>query len=396
MKRTVILWTILAAICASAHVTSARPMVQKPQSEMDFEIVGGRIYLQASINGHPIRAVLDSGAGTTVIDLDLAAQLGLPTAGSLAVQGGGNATVGGKFLTKANIEFGGYSEPIPIAIPIHSLDGMEGRPIQAIIGYNFFKDHVLEIDYGKRRLRLFATEAGFKPAGTTLPARIEGGLCRVSATMKVGTESFPLETVIDTGASGSALTTRFVEAHSLQVDSTPVFQIGAGVGGVAKGRLFRPDAFVVADHTLARPIVAMTESGGGVVGNRSTFDFLLGAEILQRFVVTFDYAHKSVSLLPQSDADKPFEADKTGLQILSEGPNLNQFRVIGVLPGSTAELAGVKVGDVIEAVDGVPANKSALHELREKFKSRDAKQWKLGIRRDGKRFDVIVQSKSVI
>jgi len=67
-----------------------------------------------------------------------------------------------------------------------------------------------------------------------------------------------------------------------------------------------------------------------------------------------------------------------------------------VLAGSSAEAAGVELGDVLESIDDAPASKHTLEELREVFRSPSATEWKLGWRRGDERLSVTVPAKSII
>ena len=78
----------------------------------------------------------------------------------------------------------------------------------------------------------------------------------------------------------------------------------------------------------------------------------LGAGILKRFRVIFDYAHDCLWLEPQPGWESaPFERDRAGLDLEREPGALG---VLFVAPGSPAEAGGWKVGDRIVAVNGKP------------------------------------------
>ena len=97
-----------------------------------------------------------------------------------------------------------------------------------------------------------------------------------------------------------------------------------------------------------------------------------------------------------NDFAQPFEADKTGLRVAAYGPDLRGFKIIGVLAGSAAEAAGCRVGDFIETVDGKPAARFALHQLRELFRAPTPAQWKLGLKREGQQLTLTIAAKSII
>ena len=53
---------------------------------------GSRLMIAASINGHPVKAVLDSAAEATLVDRDFAAKLNLKSSSTVAGQGSGNGS----------------------------------------------------------------------------------------------------------------------------------------------------------------------------------------------------------------------------------------------------------------------------------------------------------------
>src|ERR1019366_3868786 len=107
---------------------------------------------------------------------------------------------------------------------------------------------------------------------------------------------FKLETMVDTGATASSLTTQFLKDHVLDVEMTPQTVIGVGIGGATQGHLFRPTSVRVGSASFSKPVIGMTETKGGVIGQGANFNFLIGADFLKRFIVTFDYPHSRMYL----------------------------------------------------------------------------------------------------
>lgn len=74
---------------------------------------------------------------------------------------------------------------------------------------------------------------------------------------------------------------------------------------------------------------------------------LFGNELLRRFNMTFNYGQREIHLLPNSHFNDNFDYAYTGLGIyFLDG----KIVVEDVIPGSPADKAGFKVGDVIIAV----------------------------------------------
>ncbi|HVT10970.1 MAG TPA: aspartyl protease family protein [Fimbriimonadaceae bacterium] len=381
-------------LVALSLLAVSRP--QTPIAEADFDMVGGRIYVPAEIGGHKTSVILDSGAGTAVMEKDLADEWNLPSAGEVPVGGVGKERVMGKLLKDVKVSVGEVKTPMRIALPLLSLAAAEGRRLDSIIGFEFFKSHVVEVDYAKRHVRIFGPD-GPASSGKAVPVRIVNNHPHITTEIAISGKTYSMETMIDSGASGSGLTARFVKNNPFQVPTTAKTVIGGGVGGFIEGTLFRPDSVTIGGVSLAKPIMTMTTEGaGGSPGAASLYDLSVGADLLKRFKVTFDYPHNRMIFEPSADASKPFEADKAGMRIYAEGKDLRTFRVKGVLPGSSSDRAGVKAEDIIETVNGKPASSLSLTELRELFRSGESKGWSLGLLRGEQRVTIRVDAKSVI
>ena len=372
------------------------PHTQNLVAELDFEIVGGRIYVPAEMNGHKTSVLLDTGAAASVMDLGLAEQWSLSTRGEVNVGGTGSAQLKGKILSDAHVSFGGITQPIQIAVPLDSLAEKEGRRLEVIVGHQFFQTHIVEVDYGKRHLKIFNDTASGAPKGTIIPIRFVHNKPHITSAVVIGGAEYILETMVDTGASSSSLTAKFLKDRPLNVTTTPKIELAGGVGGSVEGRLFRPDSVKIGSVSFTKAILATNETAGGGAGLESAYDFKLGADLLRRFRVTFDYPNKRMILEPGDEALRPFEPDKTGLRFQAQGSDLRSFRIVAVLRGSSAEKADLVAGDVIESVDDIPASKFTLNELRELFRSKSATKWKLGIRRGSQSLTRTVAAKSII
>jgi predicted aspartyl protease len=364
-------------------------------TELDFEIVGGRIYVPAEINGHKTSAILDTGASSSVLNLALAGQWDLPTQGALNAQGIGGGPITGKVLNDVVVTIGNITEQIPYAIPLDSLATMEGRRLEVILGSQFFLKHIVEVDYAKRHLRIFDGGADVSLKGIAVPIHIVNSLPHITSIMVVGGAEYKLEAMVDTGAS-SGLTAMFLNAHQLNVTKTERTVIAGGAGGYVEGRFFRPDSVKLGSVSLAKPVITLTETGGGLTGGGAKYDILIGGDLMRRFRVTFDYPHTRMMLEASDEVSQPFEADKTGLRIYAQGSDLRSFKIVGVLGGSSSDKAGIIVDDVIESIDSVPASQFTLQQLRELFRSPTALKWELGIRRGDQRLKLTVAAKSII
>jgi C-terminal processing protease CtpA/Prc len=92
----------------------------------------------------------------------------------------------------------------------------------------------------------------------------------------------------------------------------------------------------------------------------------VGAGVLKRFNITFDYSHQQLFFETNSNTTKPDVYDRSGVWLNRAG---NALKVFDVTPGGPAEAAGLKVDDRIVAVDGVPVSENSLLILRKRFRT---------------------------
>jgi len=388
----------LSALADAGRAThlETQKQVQKPIAELNFEIVNGRIYIPGKLNSHPIWIILDSGAGPSTVDSGLAESWKLKTYGRVTIDGTGQKPVYGKQVEGASATFAGITIPVTFAIPLDSLSNLEGRHVQAIIGHDLFKEHIVEIDYARQHIRIFGKNVQMPPLGTAVSIKLVDRVPIIPTSLLINGKQFKVGTLIDTGARSSSMTMKFLKDHPLKVASSERTITGAGLGGMTYGRIFRPESLTVGSVTLQNPSVDLTEAKKGALGADSDFEFLAGADILHRFTITFDYPHKRIFLDPNTDLFEPFEEEKTGMVIDAYGEEFSLFKVVYVMKGSAADVAGIRAGDSVDAIDGKPAASYSLYKLRLLFKESGVKGWDLRLKRGGKDINVSLAAKSII
>jgi len=109
---------------------------------------------------------------------------------------------------------------------------------------------------------------------------------------------------------------------------------------------------------------------------------LIGGEILRRFTIIFDYPSERITFIPNGDFKDCFRHDRSGMSLIAEGNNFAVTRILRISPNSPAAEAGLRVGDVILAIDGRSTFKLPLDEER-RLLTLEVKGYKLTIRRGG-------------
>jgi S1-C subfamily serine protease len=107
------------------------------------------------------------------------------------------------------------------------------------------------------------------------------------------------------------------------------------------------------------PVLTLAGASDGVTSIRNVAGNI-GGDLLRRFVVAFDYARTAVHLTPNSAPDEPFHYDRSGMWINGQG---DDFVIKAVLAGGPAAEVGLRIDDVITAIDGSGAASVELDAL---------------------------------
>lgn len=132
-------------------------------------------------------------------------------------------------------------------------------------------------------------------------------------------------------------------------------------------------------------------------GSTSTtsYDGVIGTEILRRFKVIFDYSRSRVILEPGAALGDPFDVDMLGVSWLARGADFRTFEVDRVLDGSPAAEAGLIAGDIVASIDGRPAADLSLDQIKQMFRH-DGKEYACEIRRSSHLLKVKLKTRRLI
>ncbi len=167
-------------------------------SEIPFRFDDGFITLTVRISPNipPLRMLLDSGAEASVLSLRTARRLRLPLGEPQAVRGVNSEATAyrlGPLTARCGQAILGQ---LAFATDLSLADDICSEPIDGLIGVEFFRDRIVEIDYARRCLRIGATP----PVRDTepLPLRWQNGILCAPVGVNGST---PRWTRVDTGCN---------------------------------------------------------------------------------------------------------------------------------------------------------------------------------------------------
>lgn len=356
---------VVAAVTFAARSDQATPAHLAAPVAIPFESLNGLILFPIRVNGsEPLTVILDSGAKPSIVSLERAKALALDLGASVSVGGTGAGSSTGAFVKNATLTLDalpGFSHPVTLAISLDAIARRTGRRLDGIVGTDFMRAFVVELDYEKQILTLHdARTFSYHGPGTALPMTVDsnGHPTFTAIVTPVGRPAIEATVKLDIGASGAVtLHTPFVQQHGLpgpNLTTTRVIGV-TGMGGRSSGRLGRLASLQVAGVTLERPTVVFSADTSGANANPLVAG-RVGAKIASRFRVFLDFTRGQLILEPHATTNTSFDVASAGIAFEADGPEYRTVRVIDVLEDGPGALAGIQHGDVLTAIDGKPAS----------------------------------------
>lgn len=359
---------------------------------MPFDYEDTRLYVPVGVRGQLRWFIFDTGAQPTILDDGVAAAAGVIGHDTTSTTGAGTGRLRRSTGDQVALRLGGSTMRVhaPSIAPIDALlSRYTGRHAPGIIGSQFFAGRVVTVDFENRIVYARPTADEYELANSVvLPLEIEGNIPYVSATLRFAEgKSVSARLLVDLGAKANLLLTEpFIERARLRDLQTSGVRssLGAGVGGETRYSFVRLPSLELSGTKPVRVDSAVVGlSIGGTLRSRS-YDGLLGAELLRRHRVTFDYPGRRLILRPRVPAPPNLDFDMSGTFIVAEGDDLRDFVVADVAPASAAAGAGVLAGDRLVAIDGRDTRRMTLSAARTLLRGPVGKQLVLETRRDGR------------
>jgi C-terminal processing protease CtpA/Prc len=123
---------------------------------------------------------------------------------------------------------------------------------------------------------------------------------------------------------------------------------------------------------------------------------LVGNQLLSRLDVMIDYRTETIYLKPRSRYKRTFKMDRSGMILFATGANLDQFIISGLIEDSPAANCGLRVGDKIVRVQGLPSRFYSLDQLTRVMQKREGKRIRINVERNGLVYKYTFRLRSLI
>jgi hypothetical protein len=374
--RTILCGILVALICIpnvkaqKSSGASSRLITQVPFTTF----TGGVVVVKAVMDGYPdtLNFIMDTGSGGISLDSTTCIRLNItPILSDKLIMG-----IGGvrqlKYVNNRKLVIGGMTiDSLNFHVSDYDiLSSVYGDRIDGLIGYNFFTRYIVKLDYDSNQMYIYSKgnfkypRGGFflKPSVVNLP--VLGASLRDSR--EVNTRFY-----FDTGAGLCLLlNSDFIKDSTLlNTEKKPLPTQAQGMGGKANMMVTTMKEFKLGPYRFKNIPIHIFDDEFNVT-SYPYLAGLIGNDVLRRFNVILNYEKKTFYLMPNSHFRDPFDYSYTGLGLYwIEG----EIRVGDIMKDSPAEKAGLKVDDVVIAInDNMSQNlqlyKSMLQNTGDKVK----------------------------
>jgi len=377
----------------------------KNRAAIEFENFDNIVIIKTTLNDSiPVRLILDSGVeGIIITDMSLVDLFADRCIRNFRISAPGTIEVMEACITspvKVKIK---NLNPILTNIILlsedyFSLEGYIGTKVQGLIGMDKFRNMVVTTNYDRNQIAFVRPEKYKIPdKAEVIPISINRGKPYMTARVELDNQSIiDVWLLIDSGANHPLL----LENESLgdykplrSIDAT----IGKGLAGNMKGSFARAGWLMLGNFRLDNVLISFTDEYlPGSTAMRLNRNGTLGAGSLSRFVVSFDYSHKRLILKKGGKYHQPFKYNMSGITFRSMGSMFNIFEVSDIIPGSPADIAGIKIGDILIGINGQFTFNMSLSEVNHKMSEGDGKKVFLQFSRDGKKMDFSFRLRKLI
>lgn len=369
---------------ATDHLSFTGAASQTRATELPFELINNHIYIRALVNGQPVRLLVDTG-GISLLTRAAVVRLGLTADGNLAGSGAGAQQVDVGFARGKTLQVGELAvrDPLFYVYDFAELLRVEGVEFDGLVGFELFHRFAVRIDYAKGVLRLSDPARFIAPTGAPTGSPASPGVIAVPFVLNERTplvegeiDGVPARFTIDTGSRASlTAASPFVAKHGLVARYRPRFETvtGWGVGGPVSSSPVR-FAQVKVGGAVLRGVLGDLYTGDKGAFADPRADANLGGGVLRRFTVSFDYGKRIMYLEPNASAAAADPYDRAGMFLIHEkqaggGFARGPLEIAAVTPGSPAERAGLRAGDLIMTIDGANVRHArSLAEWRAVFR----------------------------
>lgn len=312
---------------------------------------GGVAVIQARVNNYTdtLNFILDTGSGGISLDSTTVVELNIPTKPSDKTIRGIAGIRQVNFLYNATLHLPGLSvDSLNFHVNDYEiLSSVYGVKIDGIIGLSFFSRYIVNMNYDDLTITVYTKgDFKYKKGGYTLKPLLTS-IPIVQSKFR-DRAKFDSRFYFDSGAGLCFLLSENFAQDSMVINpkKKSFLTQAEGLGGKTEMRITTVKEVRIGPYKFKNVPTYIFEDSYNITAYPYLAG-LIGNDLLRRFNVTFNYPKKEIHLLPNTHYYSPFDYAYTGLGIYTIN---GKIQVEDVIPGSPAEKAGFRTGDILIGV----------------------------------------------
>tara|TARA_R110002153_G_scaffold44225_4_gene124681 strand:- start:6912 stop:8246 length:1335 start_codon:yes stop_codon:yes gene_type:complete len=396
--------------------------------KVKFELVNNLIIIPIEVNGAQLSFILDSGVNKPILfNLSDKDSIQINNVSEIVIKGLGEGEPINALISSSNLfrigEVVNTDQQLYVVMDKElNLSPRLGIPVHGIIGYDLFRDFIVELNYSSKYLKLHDPDLyrSKKSSKTrTLPLQIIQNKAYVQGDVLMkNKKNIPVKLLIDSGSSDALWLFEDLDRGLGVPRDNYVDFLGQGLSGSIYGKRTKIDGIKLAGFLLKDVKTAFPDlqyfNSMTTFGDRNGS---LGGEVLKRFTLVFNYGNSTLSLRKNSLFNKPFDfnlsgidiqhngmryisesiADANGSVLVDSGKSFGDVQILfenmtrlsmvpeiivsGIRAGSPGHEAGLQEGDVILAVNGKKVHHYKLQQILQMLNDKEGKRVKVLIER---------------
>ena len=420
MKFKLLLLGLFLSIFVNAQ--NSFELINTKKAVIPFQFINNLIFIPINVNGAELTFLLDTGVSETILFSLENKELKLSNVEKIKFSGlGGSLSIDGlkseRNLGKIGNEIVNTSMSLYIIIDEEfNISPHVGIPVNGVIGYHFFKNHPIYIDYISKKITVYENSDLLQKKTRRFeefPITVEKDKPYLYAGVEMTNEKKDSKLLIDLGNSDAIwLFPTLIKNFVYNRPNIDDF-LGRGFNGDIYGKRSRIHNFYLGSFKFEKPLTAMPDEFSiqhvKLVESRKGS---LGGEIMRRFTVVFDYPNQKLYLRKNRYFDDPFHFNMSGLDFKQDGLEWQEdklkietqksimvatevykdsfqykfslkpiFSIAGVRKDSPAYKAGLQKDDRILSINGNQTSDMTLEKIVELMKSNEGRNITMLIQR---------------
>ncbi len=412
-----------------------------------FEFINNLIVIPVQINGVDLSFILDTGVSKPILfNLVNTDSLQIRDVETIFLHGlGGDGSIE---AMKSKHNFLKIGDAINVNQDLYvvfnntiNFTSKLGTPVHGIIGYDIFKDFVVELNYSGQYIRLFRPESfNYERSRRwkTIPISVYNKKPYLDASVNIDSDTnIPIKLLIDTGGSDALW---LFEDKNLNIvplkDMYFEDFLGNGLSGAVFGLRSKVTNFNIGGFDLEDVNVAFPDSSSLTIARKfKARNGSVAGNVLKRFNMFFDYTNRKLMIKKNGNYKLPFYYNNSGITIEQKGVRLVKelqknkeigihnrpennsgqridltsyykfilkpaFEIVDLREASNAKKVGLLIGDIIISINGKQTHSMTLQQVNRFLYDKEGKLMRLKIDRDGEimsfnfRLDNVFKKKS--